>query len=39
MGEWEDLTVDEESISWLKNRKEILRASTGKEALVHQHEF
>jgi len=39
MGEWEDLTVDEESISWLENRKEILRAFTGKEALVHQHEF
>jgi hypothetical protein len=39
VGEWEDLTVNEESISWLKNRKEILRAPTGKEALVHQHEF
>jgi hypothetical protein len=38
-GEWEDVGVDEESISWLKNREEILRASTGKEALIHQHEF
>ena len=39
VGEWEDLTVNEESISWLENRKEILRAPNGKEALVHQHEF
>tara|TARA_R110000751_G_scaffold149082_1_gene253983 strand:- start:363 stop:569 length:207 start_codon:yes stop_codon:yes gene_type:complete len=39
VGEWEDLTVNEESISWLKNRKEILRVPNGKEALIHQYEF
>ena len=39
VGEWEDLCIDEESISWLSNKDEILSKATGKEALVHKHEF
>ena len=39
VGKWEDLCIDEGSIDWLDNRDEILGKPTGKEALVHKHEF
>ena len=39
VGEWEDLCIEEKSIDWLDNRDEILGKPTGKEALVHKHEF
>jgi hypothetical protein len=39
VGDWEDLCIDEESLSWLSNKDEILSKPTGNEALVHKHEF